>query len=131
MGSSKLMMFSEETKNEMSDELRKKFEDYIKDQSSISSTYETLVETQSNVYDLIQYLQSGKMPQLADNIRNIQEEVKYLLSSITTDYKNNFYILLYKHISVISISKFMFLYCRFKRKSILFFNGFQLLNHFR
>ena len=92
MGSSKLMMFSEETKNEMSDELRKKFEDYIKDQSSISSTYETLVETQSNVYDLIQYLQSGKMPQLADNARDIQEEVKYLLSSITTDYKNNFYI---------------------------------------
>ena len=92
MGSSKLMMFSEETKNEMSDELRKKFEDYIKDQSSISSTYETLVETQSNVYDLIQYLQSGKMPQLADNTRDIQEEVKYLLSSITTDYKNNFYI---------------------------------------
>ena len=92
MGSSKLMMFSEETKNEMSDELRKKFEDYIKDQSSISSTYETLVETQSNVYDLIQYLQSGKMPQLADNTRDIQEEVKHLLSSITTDYKNNFYI---------------------------------------
>lgn len=92
MGSSKLMMFSKETKNEMSDELRKKFEDYIKDQSSISSTYETLVETQSNVYDLIQYLQSGKMPQLADNTRDIQEEVKYLLSSITTDYKNNFYI---------------------------------------
>lgn len=92
MGSSKLMMFSEETKNEMSDELRKKFEDYIKDQSSISSTYETLVETQSNVYDLIQYLQSGKMPQLADNARDIQEEVKYLLSSITTDYENNFYI---------------------------------------
>ena len=92
MGSSKLMMFSEETKNEMSDELRKKFENYIKDQSSISSTYETLVETQSNVYDLIQYLQSGKMPQLADNTRDIQEEVKYLLSSITTDYKNNFYI---------------------------------------
>lgn len=92
MGSSKLMMFSEETKNEMSDELRKKFEDYIKDQSSILSTYETLVETQSNVYDLIQYLQSGKMPQLADNTRDIQEEVKYLLSSITTDYKNNFYI---------------------------------------
>lgn len=92
MGSSKLMMFSEETKNEMSDELRKKFEDYIKDQSSISSTYETLIETQSNVYDLIQYLQSGKMPQLADNTRDIQEEVKYLLSSITTDYKNNFYI---------------------------------------
>lgn len=92
MGSSKLMMFSEETKNEMSDELRKKFEDYIKDQSSISSTYETLIETQSNVYDLIQYLQSGKMPQLADNTRDIQEEVKYLLYSITTDYKNNFYI---------------------------------------
>lgn len=92
MGSSKLMMFSEETKNEMSDELKKKFEDYIKDQSSISSTYETLVETQSNVYDLIQYLQSGKMPQLADNARDIQEEVKYLLSSITTDYENNFYI---------------------------------------
>lgn len=92
MGSSKLMMFSEETKNEMSDELKKKFEDYIKDQSSISSTYETLVETQSNVYDLIQYLQSGKMPQLADNARGIQEEVKYLLSSITTDYENNFYI---------------------------------------
>ena len=92
MGSSKLMMFSEETKNEMSDELKKKFEDYIKDQSSTSSTYETLVETQSNVYDLIQYLQSGKMPQLADNARDIQEEVKYLLSSITTDYENNFYI---------------------------------------
>lgn len=92
MGSSKLMMFSEETKNEMSDELKKKFEDYIKDQSSISSTYETLVETQSNVYDLIQYLKSGKMPQLADNARDIQEEVKYLLSSITTDYENNFYI---------------------------------------
>ena len=92
MGSSKLMMFSEETKNEMSDELKKKFEDYIKDQSSISSTYETLVEIQSNVYDLIQYLQSGKMPQLTDNARDIQEEVKYLLSSITTDYENNFYI---------------------------------------
>lgn len=32
------------------------------------------------------------MPQLADNARDIQEEVKYLLSSITTDYENNFYI---------------------------------------
>lgn len=91
MGSSKIMMFSEETKNEMSDELRKKFEDYINDQSSIETSYETLVETQSNVYDLIQYLQSGKMPQLADNARDIQEEVKYLLNSITEDYENNFY----------------------------------------
>lgn len=92
MGSSKIMMFSEETKNEMSDELRKKFEDYINDQSSIETSYETLVETQSNVYDLIQYLQSGKMPQLADNARDIQEEVKYLLNSITEDYENNFYV---------------------------------------
>ena len=92
MGSSKIMMFSEETKNEMSDELRKKFEDYIHDQSSITTSYETLVETQSNVYDLIQYLQSGKMPQLEDNARDIQEEVKYLLNSITEDYENNFYV---------------------------------------
>lgn len=92
MGSSKIMMFSEETKNEMSDELRKKFEDYINDQSSIAISYETLVETQSNVCDLIQYLQSGKMPQLSDNARDIQEEVKYLLNSITEDYENNFYV---------------------------------------
>lgn len=92
MGSSKLMMFSEDTKEEMSEELRKKFDDYIADQSSISSTYQTLIETQSNVYDLIQYLQSGKMPQLADNTRDIQEEIKYLLSSITNDYENNFYV---------------------------------------
>lgn len=92
MGSNKIMMFSEDTKSEMPTDLREKLNNYFNDQEKYKPEYESLIETQYNVIDLIQYLQSGKMPQPIDENKDIQEEVKYLINSIRTYYDNDFYI---------------------------------------
>ena len=92
MGSNKIMLFSDDTKSEMPTELREKLDNYFEDQEKYKTDYESLIETQYNVIDLIQYLQSGKMPQPIDENKDIQEEVKYLINSIKTYYDNDFYI---------------------------------------
>lgn len=92
MGSNKIMMFSDDTKSEMPTDLREKLNNYFNDQEKYKPEYESLIETQYNVIDLIQYLQSGKMPQPIDENKDIQEEVKYLINSIRTYYDNDFYI---------------------------------------
>ena len=92
MGSNKIMLFSDDTKSEMPTELREKLDNYFEDQEKYKTDYESLIETQYNVIDLIQYLQSGKMPQPIDENKDIQEEVKYLINSIRTYYDNDFYI---------------------------------------
>ena len=92
MGSNKIMLFSDDTKSEMPTELREKLDNYFEDQEKYKTDYESLIETQYNVIDLIQYLQSGKMPQPIDENKDIQEEVKYIINSIRTYYDNDFYI---------------------------------------
>ena len=91
-GSSRVMMFSEDEKSDMSQNLRDKLNQYLKDQSSDSSEYATLVQTRNNVLDLIQYLQSSKMPQISpDQNRDIKDEVQYVTKCIEDDYACNFY----------------------------------------
>ena len=91
-GSSRIMMFSEDEKSDMSQNLRDKLNQYLKDQSSDSSEYATLIQTRNNVLDLIQYLQSSKMPQISpDQNRDIKDEVQYVTKCIEDYYACNFY----------------------------------------
>lgn len=90
--SNKIMMFSEEQKEEMSANLKERIDEYDEEYSESQNIFENIVKTEYNVIDLIQYLQSGKMPLLEDDVRDIQQEVKHVLESIQNDYGCNFYI---------------------------------------
>lgn len=90
--SNRIVMFSDEQKEQMSEELRAAIEQYDTEYNDNQALFEDMVKTEYNVIDLIQYLQSGKMPLLAEDVKSIQEEVKYVLDSIISDYECNFYV---------------------------------------
>lgn len=90
--SNRIVMFSEEQKEQMSDELRATIEQYDKEYNENQGLFEDIVKAEYNVIDLIQYLQSGKMPLLAEDVKDIQKEVAYVLDSIMNDYECNFYV---------------------------------------
>lgn len=90
--SNRIMMFSDEQKAMMSKDLQDRLNNYNKEYKGNQELFEDIVKTEYNVIDLIQYLQSGKMPLLEEKVKTIQEEVQYVLSSIIDDYKCNFYV---------------------------------------
>ncbi len=92
MGGNHLMMFSEEQKADMSSDLRNSLEKYYTDYDKNLPHYKELRETQYNIEDLIQYLQSGKMPTIEQNSRTLEEEVTHILNSIKKDYDCQFYV---------------------------------------
>lgn len=97
-GSNKIMMFSEDELNEMSESLRSKIESYKKDQENNQEKFDLLIETQSNIIDLINYLKSSKMPYIVDSQkRDLQSEIYYLVDKINTDWECNFYFPSYEN----------------------------------
>ncbi len=94
--SNRIFMFSEEDKAQMSDELRENLNQYDKEYAENEELFSDIVETEYNVIDMIQYLQSGKMPLLEDDVKGIQDEISYLLHSIQRDYDCKFYVSSYE-----------------------------------
>ena len=90
--SNKIMLFSEETKAEMSDSCRNKLNSYNQEYNAKSPHYSELLETEYNIYDLILWLQSAKMPTLFHEQKELQEEVEYVLGMIQSDWNNNYYM---------------------------------------
>ena len=88
----RIMMFSDEQKKLMSPELVEKLKAYDKDYAENSGDYERLLEIQYDLYDMILYLQSGKMPLLEEEITKTPEALYHVIDQITTYYKNRFYI---------------------------------------
>ena len=94
--SNRIFMFSEEDKAQMSDELRENLNQYDKEYAENEELFSDIVETEYNVIDMIQYLQSGKMPLLEEAVKGIQDEISYLLHSIQRDYDCKFYVSSYE-----------------------------------
>lgn len=88
----RIMMFSEEQKKLMSKPLIDKLSAYEEEYEENLPKYEKLLETQYNIYDMILYLQSGKMPLLESDITTVPNALYQVISQITTYYKNHFYI---------------------------------------
>lgn len=97
-GSNKIMMFSNDELDEMSESLRGKIESYKKDQENNQEKFDLLIEIQSNIIDLINYLKSSKMPYIVDSQkRDLQSEIYYLVDKINTDWECNFYFPSYEN----------------------------------
>ena len=94
--SNRIFMFSEADKAQMSDELRENLNQYDKEYAENEELFSDIVETEYNVIDMIQYLQSGKMPLLEEAVKGIQDEISYLLHSIQRDYDCKFYVSSYE-----------------------------------
>ncbi len=94
--SNRIFMFSEADKAQMSDELRENLNQYDKEYAENEQLFSDIVETEYNVIDMIQYLQSGKMPLLEEAVKGIQDEISYLLHSIQRDYDCKFYVSSYE-----------------------------------
>lgn len=88
----RIMMFSEEQQKLMSKSLIDKLGDYEEEYEKNLPKYQQLLETQYNIYDMILYLQSGKMPLLEKEITKTPDAIYQVISQITTYYNNRFYI---------------------------------------
>ncbi len=82
----KLYMFSDETKSQWSSELRDKYNEYIDAVSSKEPDYAKMLELKYDIFDLILYLQSGRMPTVQTDERDLYEEVE----NIIEQFKKNF-----------------------------------------
>lgn len=90
--SDRIVQFSDYQKEQMSDDLRTAYENYIADYNRNKQNYASLLETQYNLYDMILYLQSGKMPLLEEEITTPDEALYSIIEKIFTYYNNTFYI---------------------------------------
>ena len=88
----RIMMFSDEQKKLMSEELISKIEQYNAEYDSVRDTYEKLLETQYNIYDMILYLKSGKMPLAENTVTTIPDAIIETLDQIRLVYQYHFYI---------------------------------------
>lgn len=88
----RIMMFSEEQRKQMTTALTSKLDAYETAYAENLPAYEELLETQYNIYDMVQYLQSGKMPLLEEEIKTPLEALLAVVKNITTYYENHFYI---------------------------------------
>lgn len=82
----KLYLFSDETKSQWSPELRSKYDQYVNTVSSKEADYAKTLELKYDIYDLILYLQSSRMPTVQTDKRDLNEEVDYIIGQ----FKKNF-----------------------------------------
>lgn len=90
--SNKIMLFSDDMKAEMSESCRNKLSSYEKDYANAQPHYEELLETEYNIYDMLEWLKSAKMPTVYQDQKELTEEVEYILSSIKNDWNNDYYV---------------------------------------
>ncbi len=90
--SGKIMAFSDFQKKMMSKELIAKLEQYADDYNTNIGSYEKLLETEYNAYDIRLYLQSGKMPDIEKEIKTTDEALYFVLDHIYKYFNNQFYI---------------------------------------
>lgn len=86
-GNNKLYMFSPDTAKLFSPELQAKFAEYMKGFNKSREAYGKLLELEYNIFDLILYLQSGRMP-TAEISGNLHEETEHILDEYNTHFPN-------------------------------------------
>lgn len=82
----KLYMFSDETILQWSTELKNKYNQYTNTVSDKEEDYAKTLELKYNIFDLILYLQSSRMPTVQTDKRDLNEEVDYIIKQ----FKKNF-----------------------------------------
>ena len=85
-GTNKIYMFSDETKSHWSDNLKSKYNEYVKTVSENEEEYQNTLELEYDINDLILYLQSGRMPDIETADRDLHEETEHVISK----FKENF-----------------------------------------
>lgn len=90
--SDRIMLFSDYQKDQMSEELKQVYENYTASYNENKGDYARLLQIQYNIYDIIQYLQSGKMPILEEEITTTDMALYSTIKQISTYYGNCFYI---------------------------------------
>lgn len=78
-GNNKVYMFSEETMNQFSESLYEAYMQYMEDYADNEDEYAELLEGEYDIFDLILYLQSGRMPTIETDKRDIFQEVDNVL----------------------------------------------------
>lgn len=91
-GSNRIFMFSDYQKKLMSNELVEVYEKYVTECNDSKDAYTKLLETQYNLYDVIAYLQSGKMPLLEEEIITLDMALYKTIEQIQTYYKGKCYV---------------------------------------
>lgn len=84
----KIYLFSPDTSNSFSQELKEKYDEYVKGFNESRGRYAKLLEIEYEIFDLILYLQSGRMPTIetadtpedATSCTKLQNEVKQILT---------------------------------------------------
>ncbi len=91
--SGKIMMFSEEQVQEMSSALRTKWKEYLKKTNNpdIKREHKNLLALNFHILDLIQYLESGMMPQLETEKGTLEDQYNAIKSGLSK-YGYQFYI---------------------------------------
>lgn len=87
-GNNKLYMFSPDTMQLFSSELQAKFTEYIDRFNDSRESYAKLLELEYGIFDLILYLQSGRMPDVETSDRNLHEEAKHIIAEYNTYFPN-------------------------------------------
>lgn len=82
----KLYMFSDETISQWSPELKGKYNQYINTVSGLEADYAKTLELKYDIFDLISYLQSSRMPTVQTDKRDLKKEVEHIIEQ----FKKNF-----------------------------------------
>lgn len=84
----KLYMFSDETISQWSSELRSKYSEYVNMVSESEKVYAKTLELKYDIFDLISYLQSSRMPTVQTDKRDLNEEVDYIIKQFKKNFPN-------------------------------------------
>lgn len=87
-GTNKLYMFSPDTIQHFSSGLKSKYDEYINQFNNSREPYADLLELEYNIFDLILYLQSGRMPAAETSGRSLHEEADHIISKYNSLFPN-------------------------------------------
>ena len=94
--SNRITMFSDAQRKDMSRELVAKLDEYDDKYAANRSDFETLLETEYNLTDLILYLENAKMPPIEKEFTKTDDALYSVLEKINTIYHNKFFISRYE-----------------------------------
>lgn len=87
-GNNKRYLFSPDTVKLFSPELQVKFAEYMEGFNNSREAYGKLLELEYGIFDLILYLQSGRMPDVETSERTLHEEVRHIMDGYNAHFPN-------------------------------------------
>lgn len=87
-GNNKIYLFSEETIHSFSPALRERYGTYMDNYRQQKPICEKIYETECHIFDLILYLQSGRMPAADRSKRGLEAETEHMLSTYKKYFPN-------------------------------------------